>query len=232
MTLITRLITNNRTIFLSDGRITSNYDCKIKTDTAQKLIKLSNGIIGLSGATEFGEWSQNESQKSEGKREFKVFDNIKEHILSNNYTILNSLTAENIFQNLKDCINKNHSGINFSNGPRYINILISFKLEKMNHSKVIVNRTAHNYHIEYLPRSFDLDSQKFDFDTNLKTEKGIFLKLLNDASNHVFKKDLNDELINSMGNDDIKKIGIHLYRSYLAHFNNPKVGPFFMFETF
>ena len=234
MTLITRLITHNRTIFLADGRITfkSYPDPIVKTDSELKLIKISNGIIGLSGAADFGEYIPSLPGRpyTEGTRRFKVFDTLNGYVIKNNIKILNNQIIENIVQNLNDSINENHNGKYLDSGPPDINIFVSLRDINLFHFRILLNRSYNRYRFYITPFTENIINQNFDFDTNLEMEKVDFLNLLNEASNYVFQTDLNGDLLNIMSNSEIIEFGSCLYERYMSQFKNPTVGPLYMFE--
>lgn len=84
MTLIVRLITQKRVIFLADGRISYGKTNIPILDNATKIVKLENCLIGQSGTNDFGPFDR--SIKPFGGGQLRVIDTIQKYFIETNIT--------------------------------------------------------------------------------------------------------------------------------------------------
>lgn len=228
MTLITRIITKDRTITFADGRITSRKIDKfdVITNTERKLIILPQAIIGISGAAEFGNWSpsSDNSSYSHGKREFRVYDIISNYISNSKIESFDSEFIVSIGNYLKDCVNSAHSGVYFESRPSDITLLVTILNKRIQNFRVIIRKTHGPFTCEIFELSSDI--KDYDFDINLYEyiNNHDFRKLLDQVANEIFQTNLSEELINSMTDQNIIEFGTLLYEKFEIQYKNPTVG--------
>jgi hypothetical protein len=232
MTLITRIITKDRTILFADGRITSRRIDKfdVITNTERKLIILPQAIIGISGAAEFGNWSpsSDNSPYSHGKREFRVFNVISDYINDKKIQSFDNEIIVSIGDYLKDCINSAHSGKYFDSRPSDINLFITIKSDNIQNFRLILRKTYHPFICEVLELPSDSNNFIFDLNLNDTIDKHDFLELLDQVSCDLFGTKLNEDIINTMTSQDLLDYGNLLYTKFESQYKNPTVGNLFM----
>lgn len=236
MTLITRIITKDRTILFADGRITSRRIDKfdVITNTERKLIILPLAIIGISGAAEFGNWSpsSDNSPYSHGKRQFRVFNVISDYINDKKIESFDNQFILLLGNYLKDCVNAAHSGVYFASRPSDITLLVTILNERIQHFRVIIRRT----HGPFTCEIFELPSiiENYDFDINQyeSINSHDFRELLDQVANEIFQTNLSEELINNMNDQNIIEFGTLLYEKFEIQYNNPTVGYLHMHADF
>lgn len=216
MTLITRLMTNQRTLLLADGRITqSAFPLPIiKSDSEKKIINLNNGSIGLSGSAEFGDYIVGSPPEYKGKREFRVYEEIQTYLNENKINSLNRQTIENIGAILNAKINEFHNGKYFDSGPAPINLFITYFEKKLYNVKLTIRKSGNRYIMEMSNVEDDPIVDNFYFDINLPIEKDNFLVLLHETSKEIYGEDLSSKILNNMNEDEIKAFGLTLYEKF------------------
>lgn len=230
MTLITRLITNERTILFSDGRKIEYRGNSpiIISDQEKKIINLLNGSIGISGAADFGKFIPSGLPGIDGHREFKVYDELQNYLLINEIDNLNANVLKNMANYLTGKINVYHEGF-LTSGPSDIDLFITFHEGTFTHIRLKIWKENDKYVWQDNNIEFDSDFDDFLFCTNLYFKDNQFLSLLNVTALKIYCEELNSELINQMDEGEIREFGVLLYEKFETEYKNPTVGPFFMY---
>lgn len=227
MTLITRLITKERVIFLADDKISYGETNIPSIYNAIKIVKHENCLIGQSGTNDFGPWVKSKSAPL-GGGQYTVIETIQEYFKETNTKLVSKEALDKLMTNLVSTFEPFHNVNTAGNGNINIQLLISY-LEpnnKLMHTKIEIRKSDNGYKSimeDYKP----IDSQ-FEVDINLDIYKEDFLKILHETSNIIYEKNLNSDILNNMDEKEIIEFGTILYKKYNSQYNNPTVGQFYM----
>lgn len=214
MTLITRLITKERVIFLTDGWVTQPGKKEPLIVDAPKLIKHKNVIIGVSGTVEYGEYHSKRN----------IVNTISEFI--NEFDNYNSKLQDELIHYLMGVIEEKYNGHKIG-----VCLLISYIEDKIIKNFSVTLSSSKIFGFQWSVEEIQVLENQFNWDINFRNRYPKFIELINKTSFQILNSEMTSNLINNMSSEEIDSFGNKLYESFENANRLETVGPFFMKEV-